>query len=637
MGKKHTPAERAEAEIERAWRGQYGARSEAALAECLATRCAELGEPHVRRATIIEELWRIVAEGPSTDRTAKLDALASISEALGDFRFAAIARYAQARAQAIGAAHDPEQEIELLARALELLSKRGKARDFDVAIFTNGLATLHYSCGRWIDALEHFFRAEASALGSGEMGLAAMIQNNLGSLSFFIGNVHGAKKSFESALESAREAKAEFIYPVIYRNLGEIHYRLGSYDEALAWLEPVTTGEMAASVREKSVWSVAALAAIGAGRLDMARELTGKALSKAAEAGDAKTRSLAILAAGKLALAEGRLVDAKHNMAKAREEAKRASERYYELDAIASLAESVVAAGDDEAAKAYLAEELVLRGELLGIAADSRENARAARRHLEELVSRPSRRHERESPLPGLASLRVREVESAASRRRTKVGKLVTAFAHQFSTPLDAITRKARERVAVARRADGKTPTGAPHEASLAGRELVELERACARLRSIASGGAIERTRLSKLAAKVAASAARRSAGSAPRVDGDAELETDQLALAYLFEALFALASDDSAEAPRLAIEPRPEIEGARLTLDARGCALEPAARAEAAKPIEMPYDFASGGDIGWRIARTLVEKALEGSFDLSFGGDGSWTLAITLPGMARE
>jgi hypothetical protein len=371
-----------------------------------------------------------------------------------------------------------------------------------------------------------------------------------------------------------------------------------------------------------------------------ARKLIDKAIAKAAESGNAKTRSLAILAAGRLALAEGRFADAKGDMLKAREEAVRSGERYYELDAIASLAELALAAGDRDAAREFFAEELSLRGELLGLAADSREAKRLARERIEDALAQPSRKRERDAMLPGLASLKVAEVETRKSVRRAKGGSIFSALAHQFASPLAGLMKRARElREARKAGATGGSQTAAgsaPDGASIASRELRSLERATSRLRRIATSGVVERARLADLVRRACAEAGRDGIA----IEGDAEAECDQLALAYFVEELSRLSGgpgDARAGARRVVIEGLPGSGGARLGFLAEGRPLDRATIDEANKPIDEPYDFSSGVDVGWRVARTLAETALEGDFALAAAEDGSWSATLTLPGIASS
>lgn len=374
--------------IERAWRGQYRDLEEAQMAHRVA---AQVGAHTGRLRWRADVVGRIATIRFGTAFEAAARGLPDLERALGqagDPRWAAIARYGQALA--LGRSNRSEEALVAAQESLARVTAMQPVPRFESLVFLNGCGCWHKQLGHLDEALYDLMRASEDCKALGEVGMAASIESNIGTVYHCSGNMDDALESFERAAAMAEQGGATHLHALIAANIGQCLWRLGRADEALARSLPLLPQDGLRPYRSSQIWSVASLSASALGRTQ-ALAWSDRAVERAGEEPFVEDLALARTARGHALLGAGRLHEAAQAFADAVTLVGPDGERMFRLLALEGVATSARALGDAATLAATLDVLMPLQDQLAGSATRARVAGLRIRNQLAELEAERDR------------------------------------------------------------------------------------------------------------------------------------------------------------------------------------------------------------------------------------------------------
>lgn len=374
--------------VDRAWRGQYRNLTEAQQAHSLMEHAGSRPDALRWQAEVVASIATIRL-GTTFERAAQqLPRLGALLAQAGDVRWAAIARYGEALA--LGRSNRVVEALSAAQEALALVRGLDPTPQFETLVFSNGCGSWHKQLGHWDEALYDLLRASEACKATDEIGLAASIESNIGTVYYCSGNTEDGLESFERAWVLAQAGQATHVLALIAANTAQCLWRLGRNQEALERCAPLLSDVGALAYRSSQIWAVASLSAAALGRpeaLDWARH----ALDMAARAPYVEDVALAHTAHGHALMATDQLQDAWLAFTRARDTVGADGERVYRLLALEGCARCARALGDTDGLAQAQDALLPLRDQLAGMAARTRVAGLRIRNQLAELEAERDR------------------------------------------------------------------------------------------------------------------------------------------------------------------------------------------------------------------------------------------------------
>lgn len=391
--------------VDRAWRGQYRNLDEAQLAHGLAEHVS--GRPTNLRlqAEVVASIATIRFGDTFAAAAQRLPGLRMQLEQAGDARWAAIARYGEALAQ--GRSNQAAEALSAAQDALARVRALEPVPPFEALVFLNGCGSWHKQLGHWDEALYDLLRASEDCKATDEVGLAASIESNIGTIYYCSGNTEDGLESFERAWGIATTAQATHLLALIAANIGQCLWRLGRSSEALERCLPLLSQASALSYRSCQIWAIAALSAAALAR-PQALAWAERAIAMASKAPFVEDLALAQTAHGYALMAAGQLPPARQAFAGATATVGLDGERVFRLLALEGCASCARAMGDTQGLAQALDVLLPLRDQLAGTAARTRVAGLRIRNQLAELEAERDRaRRAQAQAEQALAALRL--------------------------------------------------------------------------------------------------------------------------------------------------------------------------------------------------------------------------------------
>lgn len=391
--------------VDRAWRGQYRNLDEAQLAHGLTTHVA--GRPvHLRwQAEVVACIATIRFGDAFADSAEQLPGIRAQLEQSGQVRLAAIARYGEALAR--GRSNQVAEALSTAQDALARVRALEPVPPFEALVFLNGCGSWHKQLGHWDEALYDLLRASEDCKATDEVGLAASIESNIGTVYYCSGNTEDGLESFERAWDIATAARATHLLALIAANIGQCLWRLGRSAEGLARCLPLLSEASALSYRGSQVWAIASLSASAVAH-PQALAWSERAIAMASKAPFVEDLALAQTARGYALMAAGQMPQAWLSFADATATVGLEGERVFRLLALEGCASCARAMGDTQRLAEALDVLLPLRDQLAGTAARTRVAGLRIRNQLAELEAERDRaRRAQAQAEQALAALRL--------------------------------------------------------------------------------------------------------------------------------------------------------------------------------------------------------------------------------------
>lgn len=391
--------------VERAWRGQYRNLVEAQLAHGLAEHVE--GRPAILRwqAEVVVCIATIRFADAFSNAASQLPHLRLQLEQSGESRWAATARYGEALA--LGRSNQATGALAAAQEALARIQTLQPVPSFEALVFLNGCGSWHKQLGHWDEALYDLMRASEDCKATDEVGLAASIESNIGTVYYCSGNTEDGLESFERAWGIATAAQSTHLLALIAANIGQCLWRLGRTPEALARCLPLLSDASALSYRSSQVWAIAALSASAQARPE-AMAWSERAVAMASQAPFVEDLALAQTARGYALMAAGQTDHAWLAFSEATVTVGLEGERVFRLLALEGCASCARAMGAAQRLAETLEVLLPLQDQLAGTAARTRVAGLRIRNQLAELEAERDRaRRAQAQAEQALAALRL--------------------------------------------------------------------------------------------------------------------------------------------------------------------------------------------------------------------------------------